>query len=335
MSETRLYENCPFGCASMNESSVPVLELRNIHRTFTVTRGLFKGKRDLHAVNGVSLRIQKGDVLGLVGESGCGKTTLARILLGLLPPSSGEILIDGKAMKKEERRTIARKIQPVFQDPYSSLNPRKTIGSIVSLPLRVHRVGGSSTWRGKVEEILDLVGLPKRVLHSYPGQLSGGQRQRVAVARALIMRPQVVICDEPTSSLDVSVQAQILNLLISLRRDLGLTYLLISHNLAVVEHLATRVAVMYLGRIVEEAETDRIFEQPRHPYTKALLKSVLTPEPGLGVPELHLGAGFPNPLDPPSGCTFHPRCVDAKPECGEKAPPERRDEEGYVTCHLY
>jgi peptide/nickel transport system ATP-binding protein len=270
-----------------------------------------------------------------VGESGCGKTTLARILLGLLQPSSGEILIDGKAMKKEGRRTIARKIQPVFQDPYSSLNPRKTIASIVSLPLRVHKVGDSSTWRGKVEEILDLVGLPKRVLHSYPGQLSGGQRQRVAVARALIMRPEVVICDEPTSSLDVSVQAQILNLLISLRRELGLTYLLISHNLAVVEHLATRVAVMYLGRIVEEAETDRIFQKPRHPYTKALLESVLTPEPGLGVPELHLGAGFPNPLDPPPGCTFHPRCVYAKPECGEKAPTERRDDEGHVTCHLY
>jgi peptide/nickel transport system ATP-binding protein len=313
----------------------PALELIDVHRTFTVTRGLFKGKKNLHAVNGVSLQIQKGDVLGLVGESGCGKTTLARILLGLLQPSSGEILIDGKAMKKEGRRTIARKIQPVFQDPYSSLNPRKTIASIVSLPLRVHKVGDSSTWRGKVEEILDLVGLPKRVLHSYPGQLSGGQRQRVAVARALIMRPEVVICDEPTSSLDVSVQAQILNLLISLRRELGLTYLLISHNLAVVEHLATRVAVMYLGRIVEEAETDRIFKKPRHPYTKALLESVLTPEPGLGVPELHLGAGFPNPLNPPPGCTFHPRCVYYKPECGEKAPSERRDEEGYVACHLY
>jgi len=319
----------------MTPSPQPVLELIDVRRTFTVTRGLFKGKKDLHAVNGVSLRIQKGDVLGLVGESGCGKTTLARILLGLLPPSSGEILIDGKALKKEERRSIARKIQPVFQDPYSSLNPRKTIGSIVSLPLRVHKVGDSSTWRGKVEEILDLVGLPKRVLHSYPGQLSGGQRQRVAVARALIMRPGVVICDEPTSSLDVSVQAQILNLLISLRRELGLTYLLISHNLAVVEHLATRVAVMYLGRIVEEADTDRIFRSPRHPYTKALLESVLTPEPGLGVPELNLGAGFPNPLDPPPGCTFHPRCVYAKPECSERFPPERKDEEGYVTCHLY
>jgi peptide/nickel transport system ATP-binding protein len=317
----------------VNPSFPPILELIDVRRTFTVSRGLFRGKKALHAVNGVSLGIQKGDVLGLVGESGCGKTTLARILLGLLPPSSGEIRIDGKTMKKTERRIISRKIQPVFQDPYSSLNPRKTIGSIVSLPLRVHRVGDPSSWRGIVEEMLDLVGLPKRVLHSYPGQLSGGQRQRVAVARALIMRPEVVICDEPTSSLDVSVQAQILNLLISLRRDLGLTYLLISHNLAVVEHLATRVMVMYLGRIVEEAETGRIFNNPRHPYTKALLQSVLTPEPGLGVPELHLGAGFPNPLDPPSGCTFHPRCAYLRPECREKAPEGRRDDEGYVSCH--
>jgi peptide/nickel transport system ATP-binding protein len=318
----------------MTPPSPPILELIDVRRTFTVSRGLFKGKKALHAVNGVSLRVRKGEVLGLVGESGCGKTTLARILLGLLPPSSGEIRIDGRTLKKTERRIISRKIQPVFQDPYSSLNPRKTIGSIISLPLRVHRVGASSTWRGKVEEMLDLVGLPKRVFHSYPGQLSGGQRQRVAVARALIMRPEVVICDEPTSSLDVSVQAQILNLLISLRRDLGLTYLLISHNLAVVEHLATRVMVMYLGRIVEEAETGKIFKNPRHPYTQALLQSVLTPEPGLGVPELHLGAGFPNPLDPPSGCAFHPRCASVRPECREKAPEGRRDEEGYVSCHF-
>jgi peptide/nickel transport system ATP-binding protein len=296
---------------------------------------MWKGKKNLYAVNGVSLGVNKGDVLGLVGESGCGKTTLARMLLGLLPPTRGQILIDGRALAGEDRRTLSRKIQPIFQDPYSSLNPRKRVGSIISLPLRVHKVGNRSRWHQEVEEMLDLVGLPRRVYHSYPGQLSGGQRQRVAVARALIMHPEVVICDEPTSSLDVSVQAQILNLLISLRKELGLTYLLISHNLAVVEHLATRVAVMYLGRIVEEAETDRLFQRPRHPYTRALLESVLTPEPGLGVPAVHLGAGFPNPLDPPAGCTFHPRCLSVKPECSEKAPPSRKDEEGMVACHLY
>jgi len=313
----------------------PVLELVDVQRTFQVSRGMWKGKKNLYAVNGVSLGVNKGDVLGLVGESGCGKTTLARMLLGLLPPTRGQILIDGRALAGEDRRTLSRKIQPIFQDPYSSLNPRKRVGSIISLPLRVHKVGNRSRWHQEVEEMLDLVGLPRRVYHSYPGQLSGGQRQRVAVARALIMHPEVVICDEPTSSLDVSVQAQILNLLISLRKELGLTYLLISHNLAVVEHLATRVAVMYLGRIVEEAETDRLFQRPRHPYTRALLESVLTPEPGLGVPAVHLGAGFPNPLDPPAGCTFHPRCLSVKPECSEKAPPSRKDEEGMVACHLY
>jgi peptide/nickel transport system ATP-binding protein len=316
-------------------SPPPVLELVDVERTFQVSRGLWKKEKKLHAVKGVSLAVRKEDVLGLVGESGCGKTTLARMLLGLLPPTSGRILIDGRAIGGEDRLTLSRKIQPVFQDPYSSLNPRKTAGAIISLPLRVHKVGDRSGWREEVEKMLDLVGLPRRVYRSYPGQLSGGQRQRVAVARALIMRPEVVICDEPTSSLDVSVQAQILNLLIALRRELKLTYLLISHNLAVVEHLATRVAVMYLGRIVEEAETDRLFNNPRHPYTRALLESVLTPEPGLGVPAVNLGAGFPNPLDPPSGCTFHPRCAQARPECSRTAPPCRRDGQGMVECHLY
>ena len=316
-------------------SRTPVLELREVHRSFLVSRGFLKGKQSLNAVQGVSLSLHKGEVLGLVGESGCGKTTLARLLLGLLPPTRGEILIDGRSIVGEDRRTIARRIQPIFQDPYSSLNPHKTVGSIVSLPLRVHRVGEPSGWQKKAEEILDLVGLPKRVYHSYPGQLSGGQRQRVAIARALIMRPEIVICDEPTSSLDVSVQAQILNLLIALRRELGLTYLLISHNLAVVEHIATRVAVMYLGQVVERSETERLFRNPRHPYTRALLESVLTPEPDLGVPAVHLGAGFPNPLDPPSGCAFHPRCVNVCPGCSETEPEARMDAEGMVACHLY
>ncbi|WP_193172863.1 ABC transporter ATP-binding protein [Nisaea nitritireducens] len=314
----------------------PVLEMQDVTKTYMIRRGIFSPKQPLHAVNGISLKINKGDVLGLVGESGCGKSTLAKILLGLELPSSGEIFIDGEpAYQNGDRTAIARRIQPIFQDPYSSLNPRKTIGSIVSLPLRVHKVGDPSTWRKAVEDILDIVGLPRRVYDSYPNQLSGGQRQRVAIARALIMKPEIVICDEPTSALDVSVQSQILNLLMDLREELNLTYVLISHNLAVVEHIATKVAVMYLGRIVEETGTDKLFEAARHPYTSALLSSVLTPEPGLGVPDSGLGIAFPNPINPPSGCTFHPRCAKAFGPCSVDKPPVIQDADGSVECHLY
>jgi len=315
--------------------SVPVLQTNDVHCTFKVSQGLFKAKRPLHAVNGVSLSLHKGEVLGLVGESGCGKSTLARMLLGLQSPTSGEILFEGKSIGTLNRAAVTRKIQTVFQDPYSSLNPRKSIASIVSLPLRVHRIGDPAGWRKEVERMLDLVGLSPRVYDSYPNQLSGGQRQRVAIARALIMRPEVVICDEPTSSLDVSVQAQILNLLSDLRRDLGLTYLLISHNLAVIDHLASRVAVMHLGRIVEEAPTDAVMRQPQHPYTKALLASVLTPEPGLGVPSTGLGVAFPSPLAPPPGCTFHPRCPAVMPVCREVTPKPLVRDGGMAECHLY
>lgn len=315
--------------------TVPVLETRDVRKTFVVSRGIFKPKRPLHAVHGVSISVEKGSVLGLVGESGCGKTTLARMLLGLEHPTSGEILVDGEPITRLDRRAVTRRIQPVFQDPYSSLNPRKNVGAIISLPLRVHRVGDPKEWRKRVEEMMTLVGLPRRLYTSYPNQLSGGQRQRVAIARALIMKPGVVICDEPTSAVDVSVQAQILNLLQDLQKELGLTYVLISHNLAVVEHMATRVAVMYLGRIVEEAETQTLFTGPRHPYTRVLLASVLTPEPGLGVPETHLGAGFPNPIDPPSGCVFHPRCSDAMSVCPNVSPTPTTTGDGRVECHLY
>ncbi|MBX9592525.1 MAG: ATP-binding cassette domain-containing protein [Hyphomonadaceae bacterium] len=315
--------------------AAPMLEARDVSRTFRVSTGLLKPKRTLQAVEGVSLLVRPGEVVGLVGESGCGKTTLARMLLGLLPPTDGEIRVVGRPTAALPRRTIAQLVQPVFQDPYSSLNPRKSIGAIITLPLRVQGGSDSATWRAQVEEMMERVGLARSLYDNYPSQLSGGQRQRVAIARALINRPRLVICDEPTSALDVSVQSQILNLLQELRRDLGLTYLLISHNLAVVEHMATRVAVMYLGRIVEEADTDALFRAPKHPYTQALLASVLTPEPGLGVPDTQLGAAYPNPLDVPPGCRFHPRCAHVMDICRTVAPKPVASGEGFVECHLY
>lgn len=316
-------------------TTTPILEARDLFCTFQVRQGMFQPKRPLHAVNGVSLSIEKGGVLGLVGESGCGKSTVARMLLGLQEPTSGTLAIDGQPLEKIGRKELAKRVQPIFQDPYSSLNPRKTIGNIIGLPLYIHKIGHESERRRKVEDIMDLCGLPKRAYDMYPSQLSGGQRQRVAIARALVMRPEIVICDEPTSALDVSVQAQILNLLLDLRRELGLTYVLISHNLAVVELIASKVSVMYLGRIVEEAEGQDFFRDPRHPYSQALLASVLTPEAGLGVPDAQLGSTFPNPIDPPPGCTFHPRCAHAGDACRTIRPAPIRDSRGLVECHLF
>jgi peptide/nickel transport system ATP-binding protein len=321
--------------SSHQAPAAPLIEARDVARAFDISEGLFKRKRILRAVNGVSLAVQPGEVVALVGESGCGKTTLARMLLGLLPPSSGEIFLDGRSLSDLPRRDIARVVQPVFQDPYSSLNPRKSVGDIIALPLKVQRDPEPRTWRARVEEIMELVGLSRRLYDNYPSQLSGGQRQRVAIARALINRPRLVICDEPTSALDVSVQSQILNLLQDLRRELGLAYLLISHNLAVVEHMAERVNVMYLGRIVEESSTTTLFGSPKHPYTEALLKSVLTPEPGLGIPDTHLGAAYPNPLNIPSGCSFHPRCPRRLAHCSTVVPKPTRLPGAMVECHLY
>ncbi len=313
--------------------TLPLLRASQVSRRFDISAGMFRARRTLHAVNGVDLQVERGSVLGIVGESGCGKSTLARLLLGLTPPSGGSIELDGQDIRGLDRRAMARRVQPVFQDPYSSLNPRRSIASIVSLPLEVH--GIDNPRQHKAIEMLERVGLPPRLAQNTPGQLSGGQRQRVAIARALVMKPDLVICDEPTSALDVSVQAQIMNLLMALRRDFNLTYVFISHNLAVVEHIATHVAVMYLGRVVESAPTAELYARPRHPYTQALLASVLTPEPGLGIPDMGLGLSFPDPLNPPAGCPFHPRCQHAMPECARSRPELRAHEGARVACHLY
>jgi len=312
-----------------------LLEASGVTRTFSAGRGLFAAKQTLRAVSDVDLSVAKGEVLGLVGESGSGKSTLAKMLLGILKPNAGSIRLAGEDVTAISRRALARRIQPVFQDPYSSLNPRRTVASIVALPLAVQGIGSAAERRTRAISMLERVGLASRHADVYPSELSGGQRQRVAIARALIVEPEIVLLDEPTSALDVSVQSQILNLLLDLRRDFGLTYMFISHNLAVVEHVATRVAVMYLGRIVETAARDDLFRAPRHPYTRALLASVLTPEPGQGVPDVGLGMSFPDPLNPPTGCVFHPRCPDAGPRCKIEAPRILRDGQGLVACHLH
>lgn len=312
----------------------PLLEVKDITKTYLINAGLFKPKKPLHAVNGASLEVEKGKVFGVVGESGCGKSTLAKMILGLEKPSSGKILLNGDSLNDQKRFDISRQVQPIFQDPYSSLNPRKTVSESITLPYRVHKVGDKKEMNSTVDEIMNIVGLPPRMKHSYPVQLSGGQRQRVAIARALIMRPSLVICDEPTSALDVSVQSQILNLLMDLRDELGLTYILISHDLSVVEHIASRVAVMYLGRIIEEAETGELFKSPKHPYTKALLNSVLTPDPEMGLPDTHLGISYPNPIDMPSGCAFHPRCPKRCQQCEEEIPAPALENNRVLACHF-
>jgi peptide/nickel transport system ATP-binding protein len=307
----------------------PAIEAVGLSRSFVQQGGTLTGPRRVIAVDEVSLSVPPGRALGIVGESGCGKTTLARIMLGLLPPSAGAVRIDGRSLASMDRRQRARLIQPVFQDPMSSLNPRRRIGDIVALPLIAAGQLTRRERREKVAAMLERVGLSGATATRYPGQLSGGQRQRVAIARALVIEPRILICDEPTSALDVSVQAQILNLLAELRAAFSLTLVFISHNLAVVEHVADEVAVMYLGRIVEHAAADAVFGMPRHPYTRALLASVLTPEPGLGIPDVPLGEGYPDPANIPSGCRFHPRCPVAIPRCRTE-PPARTA----VECHL-
>ncbi|WP_158747039.1 ABC transporter ATP-binding protein [Acidisphaera sp. L21] len=304
------------------------IETVGLHRVFDQRQGLFGPQAHVVAVDDINLKIAPGRALGIVGESGCGKSTLARVLLGLLPPSDGTVRVDGQNLANMDRRERAKLIQPVFQDPMSSLNPRRRVNDLIGLPLMVQGIRGGEQQR-RVAKMLERVGLSPETGTRYPAQLSGGQRQRVAIARALVNQPRILVCDEPTSALDVSVQAQILNLLGDLRAEFDLTLVFISHNLAVVEHIADELAVMYLGRIVEHGPSEDVFRAPQHPYTRALLASVLTPEPGLGLPEVPLGEGYPDPSNIPPGCRFHPRCPIAIDRCRTE-PPARRA----VECHL-
>jgi peptide/nickel transport system ATP-binding protein len=318
----------------MMTDTAPLLTIEGVTKRFTISQGTFKKPAILNAVNGIDLAIAPGEIVGVVGESGCGKSTLGRIVTGLMRPSEGRITLGGRDVTAIPRLELARLVQPIFQDPYSSLNPRRAIAATVAEPLEIHGIGDRRERLGKAIAMLDRVGLPPRFANHYPAQLSGGQRQRVAIARALVLNPQLIVCDEPTSALDVSVQSQILNLLMDLRRDFNLTYLFISHNLAVVEHIADRVAVMYLGRIAEIAPAAALFRAPQHPYTQALLHSVLTPEPGAGVPDIGLRGTFPDPLHPPPGCVFNPRCPKVFAPCDNLVPALLPANGGQVACHI-
>jgi oligopeptide transport system ATP-binding protein len=314
-----------------------LLRVENLVKYYPILGGVFlKEVASVKAVDGVSLTVDKGETLGLVGESGCGKTTLGRALLRLEEPTSGSVYFNNKNIldyNPRQLRSLRREMQIVFQDPFSSLNPRKTVAHIIGEPLLVHGMGNRKARNERVLDLLEVVGLRKEHMRRYPHQFSGGQRQRIGVARALALNPKLIVCDEAVSALDVSIQAQVINLLKDLQEEFDLTYLFISHDLSVVEHISDRVAVMYLGKIVESTSSEKLYQKPLHPYTQALLSASPLPDPRASRNRIILKGDVPSPIDPPPGCRFHTRCLFARDVCRKREPEYREvDKDHWVAC---
>ena len=322
-------------------SGEPLLEVTDLVKNFPIKSGVFIDREvaRVHAVDGVSLVLHEGETLGLVGESGCGKSTLCRAILQLIRPTSGSVRFEGQELvgrSPRELRPLRRQMQMIFQDPFASLNPRKRVGQIVGDPMRLHGVADGAELKRRVQELLDRVGLQAEHYNRYPHEFSGGQRQRIGIARALGTQPKLIIADEPVSALDVSVQAQIINLLEDLQREFGMAYLFVAHDLGVVRHVSDRVAVMYLGKLVEQADSDTLYARPRHPYTHALLSAVPIPDPRKNAARerITLEGDVPSPIDPPPGCHFHTRCASATDICRHDEPALVTDDCGHATaCH--